>query len=382
MYIGSQNGTTRSGTLSGMRLVLATPLYPPDIGGPSTYAKLLVEGLHGKGIEVGLVSFSEVRHLPKLVRHYAYYRKVRAALRRADAVLALDPVSVGLPTMYAARKEKKPFLVKIVGDYAWEQGRQRFGIVQNLDEFAKTKQSGVRVRLLQAIQTLVAQRATRVIVPSEYLKGVVTAWGIPSGKIQVIYNAISLEKLSAVPEAVAGLPRPLLVSAGRLVPWKHMDGIISAVAELRRTGSAASFALVGDGPERARLTALAEQHLSDGFVFTGTLTHSAMLGVIQTADVFVLNSSYEGLSHLLIEALMLGVPVVATRVGGNPEVITDGENGLLVPEGDTPALVAALVRVLSDTKLRARLSAHASDAAKHFSIETMLAATATLLSTV
>ena len=99
-----------------MKIVLATPLYPPEIGGPATYAKLLEEGLPSSGIEVALVKFSEVRHLPKLIRHYAYYRRVLAAVRRADAVLALDPVSVGLPAMWAARKAGKPFVVKIVGD--------------------------------------------------------------------------------------------------------------------------------------------------------------------------------------------------------------------------------------------------------------------------
>ena len=86
-----------------MKLVIATPLYPPEIGGPATYSRLLEEGLPMKGIEVELVKFSEVRHLPKLIRHYVYYRQVLKAARRADAVLALDPVSVGLPAMKAAR---------------------------------------------------------------------------------------------------------------------------------------------------------------------------------------------------------------------------------------------------------------------------------------
>src|SRR3989344_9578793 len=113
-----------------MKIVIAAPLYPPEIGGPATYAKLLLEGLSQKGIEVDIVKFSEVRHLPKLIRHYAYYRRVLRSARGADAVLALDPASVGLPAMYAARKAKKPFVVKIVGDYAWEQGIQRFGITQ------------------------------------------------------------------------------------------------------------------------------------------------------------------------------------------------------------------------------------------------------------
>src|SRR3989338_1641940 len=122
-----------------MKLVIATPLYPPEIGGPATYSRLLEEGLPMKGIEVELVKFSEVRHLQKLIRHYVYYRRVLKAARGADAVLALDPVSVGLPAMWAAKRAKKPFVVKIVGDYAWEQGRQRFGVEAELDDFVQTE---------------------------------------------------------------------------------------------------------------------------------------------------------------------------------------------------------------------------------------------------
>ena len=151
-----------------MKLVLATPLYPPEIGGPATYAKALEEGLPAREIEVTTVKFSEVRHLPKLIRHYAYYRRVLRALREADPVLALDPVSVGLPAMKAAKRAHKPFFVKIVGDYAWEQGRQRFGVQEDLDEFVKMPQPSRAVRVLQGIEMRVAKAAGRIIVPSEY----------------------------------------------------------------------------------------------------------------------------------------------------------------------------------------------------------------------
>ena len=136
-----------------MKLVIATPLYPPEIGGPATYAKLLQEGLPTKDIEVELVKFCDVRHLPKLVRHYAYYRRVLKAARAADAVLALDPVSVGLPAMWAAKSAGKPFVVKIVGDYAWEQGQQRFAVTQSLDQFVTTIDAPFFVRMLRRIQT-------------------------------------------------------------------------------------------------------------------------------------------------------------------------------------------------------------------------------------
>ena len=366
-----------------MKIVLATPLYPPEIGGPATYVKLLEEGLPGKGIEVEIVKFSEVRHLPKLIRHYVYYRRVCAAARKADAVLALDPVSVGFPVMWAAKKAEKPFAVKIVGDYAWEQGRQRFGVTDNLDVFVKTQQRSFAVRFLQSIQTRVARSATRIIVPSDYLKSIVTTWGISDEKIEVIYNAVPHDgfdnlvagERGAALETVTAVSRPLIVTAGRLVPWKHIEGVIDAVANIPQ----ASLAIIGEGPEHATLLKRAEEKIPGRFVFTGTLTHNEVLIVLKAADVCVLNSSYEGLSHLLIEAQSLGVPTVATRVGGNPEVITDNENGILVPVHNTVALTEAIARIVNNSDLRTHLSTHALESAKRFSIETMLSATASCI---
>jgi glycosyltransferase involved in cell wall biosynthesis len=354
-----------------MRLVIATPLYPPEIGGPATYAKLLVEGLPAQGIEVELVKFSDVRHLPKLARHYAYFRRVLNAARGADAVLALDPVSVGLPAMEAALRAKKPFVVKIVGDYAWEQGQQRYGITQTLDDFVKTNKVPFAVKMFRGVQARVARSATRIIVPSNYLKRIVLLWGVPSEKIEVIYNAVPLEESGVVPESVSKLARPIIATAGRLVPWKHIDGVIDAVASL----SDASLAVIGDGPLRADLEKRAQEKLPNRCVFTGMLSHKDSLAAIRNADILALNSSYEGLSHQLIETLALGVPIVATDVGGNPEVVTNEEDGLLVPVGNTPALAHAFARVLGEDGLRARLSARAKESSKRFSTERMLDAT-------
>ncbi len=362
-----------------MKLVIATPLYPPEIGGPATYAKLLFEGLPLKDIEVELVKFSEVRHLPKIIRHYAYYRRVLRAARNADAVLALDPVSVGLPAMQAARRAGKPFVVKIVGDYAWEQGQQRFGITQNLDEFVKNAHVSFPVRMLRRIQTRVAQSAVKVVVPSEYLKGIVAAWGIPEEKIEVIYNAISLTEHGALPENLTNLPRPMVVTVGRLVPWKQIDGLIDAINQLHTKQASAFLVVIGDGPEREKLEAYAREKLGNFCLFTGALSHSQTLAIMKEAQVIALNSSYEGLSHVLIEAQMLGTPIVATLVGGNAEIVTDGASGFLVPSGDTKAFSDRLGDTMLDENIRNRLIAGAIESAKRFSIETMLSTTAVLL---
>ncbi len=358
-----------------MKLVVATPLYPPETGGPATYAKLLAEKLPPKGMDVETVKFGEVRHMPKIVRHIAYFFRARHALKNADAVLALDPVSVGFPSYLGARVLRKPFFVKVVGDYAWEQGVQRFGITESLDDFVRNTQVPFIVWVLRKVQTLVARSARAVIVPSEYLKKIIIAWGVPAENIHVIYNSVQQENTGVVPEVVSVLPRPLIVTAGRLVPWKNMDGVIDATRALRARGIKASLVVVGDGALHASLASRAKETLGDACIFTGALSHADTLATVQSADVFVLNSSYEGLSHLLIEAQTLGVPTIATSVGGNPEVITNEKDGVLVPVGDTEALEKALARILSDVELQKHLREEALKSANRFSTDAMLSAT-------
>ncbi len=340
-----------------MKLVIATPLYPPEIGGPATYAKLLYEGLPEKGIEVELVKFSDIRHLSKLIRHYAYYRRVLAAARTADVVLALDPVSVGLPAMRAAKSAGKPFVVKIVGDYAWEQGQQRFGVTETLDEFVKTKNVPFQVRVFRWIQTRVAQSAVKIIVPSEYLKGIVSTWmhpfgydeaSNPSEKIEVIYNGVEVLSPTIPVNRPSGF---LIVSSGRRVPWKGFEAIERVVLRER------------------------EWHC---FIASG-LSRADALGWVKSADVFVLNSTYEGFAHTLLEAMMLGTPVIATDAGGNAELVEDGVTGLLVPPGDDEKLYAALKRVASDPAAARERAQTALIRSERFSIEAMLARTVNTL---
>lgn len=364
-----------------MRIALATPLYPPEIGGPATYAHLLATKLqaHDPSSSVDVIPFVRVRRLPKLVRHAAYLLEVRRAARSADAVLALDPVSTGLPALYAAKLAGKPFFVKVVGDYAWEQGKQRFGITDSLDDFVVRKDVPVAVRMLRHVQTYVARSAVKVIVPSEYLKRIVCAWGIDPEKIEVVYNAVEVPEASSIPQAIGALPRPRIVTVGRLVPWKRIDGVIDAVASL---GEHASLVVVGEGPDRHALEAKARMKLGTRAYFTGALAHPDTLAVIKDADAFVLNSTYEGLSHLLIEALAVGAPIIATDAGGNGEVITHEKTGLLIPvgTGEGAELKAALERLLGDKVLCRDLSHAAKADASRFSVDAMLSGTLRALS--
>jgi len=362
-----------------MKIVVATPLYPPEPGGPATYSKLLEDGLPRLGIEVTLVKFSDVRHLPTGFRHLAYFSRVRRAAHDADLIYALDPASVGLPSLLASWFTRKPLVVKIVGDFAWEQGRQHFGVTATLDEFVRQRWISPMLLPYRLIQNLVARSANLVIVPSHYLEGIIAQWGVRRKNIRVVWNAVASENAGTVPASIVSLPKPLIVSIGRLVPWKGFAELIEAVSIARADGLHASLAIVGGGPDREFLEDRGKQALGSGYAFTGPLSRADALAVMARADVFVLDSLYEGLSHTLIEALTLGLPVIVSDIGGNTEIVRDGENGLVVPPENSAALATALERLLKDQTLRARLAAAAKASSAGFSVDAMLAKTAQCL---
>ena len=322
------------------RVLIATGIYPPDIGGPATYSKLLFEELPQRGMPVEVLSFGEVRRYPPGIRHILYFLKALWRARRADIIFAQDPVSVGFPASIAAGILRKKFLLKIVGDFAWEQGTQRFGVSEVLDEFLQRKYNW-RVELLRKVQRWSAKRAHKVIVPSEYLKRVVSKWGIDSKKITVVYHAIDFAEIKTTKEEARtglGVSGKVLVSAGRLVPWKGFDALIDMMPKLIKEFPDLKLVIVGDGPDRTSLESrITNYGLSDRVLLTGALPKATLLKYLRASDIFLLNTSYEGFSHQIPEAMAAGIPVITTRVGGNPEAITDGTDGFLVPFNDQRA---------------------------------------------
>lgn len=354
-----------------MKIVIATGLYPPEIGGPATYAAMLEQALPERGIEVVTVPYGWVRHYPRLVRHLVYAWKLWRESRGVDLFYALDPISVGLPTRLVAALRRKPYLLRLGGDYAWEQGRLRFGVTATLDAHHTAPATWpFMVKLLARLQTYVARHAAQVVVPSQYLKHIVTRWGIASDHTTVIYSALHPIEVSGSRDALRQrleYSHPTLISAARLVPWKGFRTLIEVVAELRAQYPHISLIIAGDGEERQALQDLvAERRLTEHVRFMGSLSKEALGASIKAADVFVLNTAYEGLSHQLIEVMDIGTPIVTTDVGGNPELIDDGVHGFLVPYDNATALRDAITRVLNHPESRDRIVQSARARSKQF----------------
>ena len=201
--------------------------------------------------------------------------------------------------------------------------------------------------------------------------------GLPSGSVALLYNGVAVTGWSgAVPPAHDGPPGRLVVGAvGRLVPEKGFDVLIHAMVEL----ADAELVLMGDGPARAELEDLARRlGVRDRITFTGWV--EPPWAVRQRCDVLAVPSRVEGFGLVAVEGLLAGIPVVASRVGGLPEVIEDGVTGLLVEPGDSGSLARALGVLAADAVLRSDLAERGrAEAGRRFSVPAMAAAYAGFL---
>ena len=167
---------------------------------------------------------------------------------------------------------------------------------------------------------------------------------------------------------------PLIVCVARHVKVKNLDVLLEACAALRRRGTRFRCIMLGDGPSRAGLEAARARLGLQGLVeMPGAVDQGEVLNCWHRATLGVLTSENEGMPVSLMEAAACGVPVVATRVGGVPELVEDGVTGLLTPAGDADALASALDRCLRDAELRRRLGAAArARAEERFSVKHQL----------
>jgi len=204
------------------------------------------------------------------------------------------------------------------------------------------------------------------------------AEGCPLEKIVVIPNGIEVpvDPTPAPADAASALgvgrDDKVMGTITRLVWKRGHEELLQAAAIVRRAEPSAKLVVVGDGPLRSTLEDRARALGLDGGVrFLGAVPGAARL--LPRVDVFVLSSVLEGMSNALLEAMASGRPVVATRVGGNPELIVDGETGLLVPPKDAEALAQAVIRLLRDPALARRFGEAARRRVEsEFSLSTMV----------
>jgi len=342
-----------------MKITIATGIYPPEIGGPATYLRELVPVLKKKGWKVDIITYGEPRKdviaIPReaMFRWWKFYRAVLNSARDSDLIFATDTVSSGFPASKAARKLKKRFVLRFVGDFAWETSRTEGLTDDPFMEFQK-KKYGFQIEMLRRLQRKVLSRA-EIITVSAFLKSVLSKWGFKDvGIVPNIAAPLKLPGRNELRRKFNFDKSFVILNVGRVTAYKGVDKIIRMCAKLRKDIPDLLLVVVGDGPalEEARKVAN-EEVISHLVRFVGRQDDMETRKFMKAADVLVLNSEYEGMSHTLLEAMSVECPVVASDVCGNPELVKN--KGLLFEYNNMDELKEQILKLYGDEKLRKKL---------------------------
>ena len=383
------------------KILITTGIFFPDIGGPASYARAIGTRL-ALTRDVTVLTYSPVwrdvsdkklpfrvirvwKKWPWFVRHLVYIWKVLLQARQADLLLALNAVNAGPAGVVACRLFKKKLVVRIVGDRAWEGAIEAGKTNLLINDFQKVRRTGW-ASFLHWLQVWTCRNAAAVIVPSEYLLSIVQGWGIRQEKIHVIYNGVDFKAATVSKEEARkhiGISGNLILSVGRLAPWKGFRMLIKMMPQLLQVNQFFRLIIVGSGPEAPVLQSMVKNlGLERKVYLVGKKSPDELAYYLAAADLFVLNTGYEGFSHQILEAFVAGVPVITTAVGGNREVIEQGENGFLVKYNDEFNLLEAIKTLWGMPELREKFVAAGKETVEHFSFERMEAETLRLLESV
>jgi glycosyltransferase involved in cell wall biosynthesis len=215
----------------------------------------------------------------------------------------------------------------------------------------------------------------RIVCISDQIRKVLLSDGIPAHKLQTIHSGVDIHRFDGVSppddfRAQLGIPDDhiLVGTMAAMADHKDYPNLLRAADMVRQRSANITFCAVGSGPEEARIHKLAEDlKLGDCFIFTGFRKDVGHF--LKSYDIFVHASYLEGLGTSILDAQSVGLPIIATRTGGIPEIIDNEKTGILVPPRDSRSLADAICELAGDASKRRRLGAAGRGSVEAFSIE-------------
>jgi glycosyltransferase involved in cell wall biosynthesis len=367
---------------------MVAPEYPPLTGGMSTHAAESAARLARRGHQVtvitsaggGTAAAGVIRAEPLLDRRFGRalrWLARRARETRADAILLMN---AGYAPLALRRGDAlPPILARTVGNDvygAWHGPRLPLRFLFWRLPHRHPGSLGARLRRLDQARRVAAVlsglgRCDAVLCNSGYTRDRLQGLGIDASRLGLLVGGVDADRFRPDPTRPLHPDGPVLGTAGRLKPIKGFDVALEAAARLRALGLKPRLVIAGSGPEERRLRERgAGLGLGEALEFLGDQPATTMPAFYRRLDFYLQPSvavrheatglaQEESMGRAILEAQASGVPVVASRTGGIPDVVEDGETGVLVPPGDARRLAEAIAELAVDTERRRRLAATA-----------------------
>lgn len=388
------------------KLLILTPIFPPSIGGPATYTAQICELLK-KDYEISVIFFHPQKEKPvnidgchligisykeiystKKHQFLNFFKKISSSFSRqlhfliklipkalkTDLIYIQQPVVVGFLGSIIGKICRKNTILKFVGDIAWEQASNNKLTIKNLPEFLAKPPQNIKIKLLKLIQKTSFTLVNKIIVPSEFLKEIlIDFYKISPEKIVVIRNAIALKQKYNKALTLKNNNKILkIITIGRLVEWKNISGILQALNLLQNVNF--ELKVIGFGPLEKKLQQEAKDlKLDNKVIFCGQLEKSLVYKHLKNSDLFILNSNYEGLPHVVIEAMLSNCAVISSDIAGSNEIAINLQTALTCKPNSPQDLAQKIKKIYNNPLLAEKLVKNAKKfAEKNFSWQTNL----------
>ncbi|MBU2082307.1 glycosyltransferase family 4 protein [Patescibacteria group bacterium] len=340
-----------------MRIARIIEYFPPHVGGMERHGLILSQEQVKLGHDVEIfIGVGNTSIFPNTFKAPLGFLPLYSKARR---------FWFNLWAYFAVKKNHKKNPYKIIhlhGDFveAFFGGKlaKKLGIPAVL-----TIHAGLNKKLLKPKNAKYFKNISKIICVSQEIAGDLKSIGVPENKLAVISSGIYLkdfenknqEEIQKIKEQYS---KPIIISVGNLRKSKGQIYLIEAFKKLKNNFNSATLLLIGDGPDRKYLESQTKE--IPGINFLGRQEHDKIIEYLYASDIFVLPSinapnDREGTSTVIMEAMAAGLPVVATKVGGNPYLVKDDENGLLVEEKNAQALAQAMVKLIGNENLRQKM---------------------------
>ena len=318
-----------------LRVLIATPIFPPAIGGPARYAQRLAEHLAARGVAVSVLTYgsgvssgesqgyrvsSVSLRIPSGLRHGIYIWKAFTMLGKSDAVLMLDPFIAGVPATIAAIIRRKPSLIRVEGDFAWESYVERTGHEITLTEFAGRVRNlplSGKERLIVFGSAFVFRHASKLVFSSAWRKR----------NFEIAFPFVGRrETLIAPPWLPAGegaaKRERVLMFAGRFVRIKNIGRLIRSF--LAVAGEEWHLEIYGEGPEEELIReTLRQANAGERIRIHSPLSHAGLIERMERAHAFLLPSLSDVAPNVILDCIPAGTPFLMTRETGLFETLKD-----------------------------------------------------------
>ncbi len=349
-----------------MKVLITVGIFPPDIGGPASFVPKIANILSKNGHEVIVVCLSDKKIEDEL--NYKVVRIIRRQnliIRWIKTIYKIIKNGIGAKYIFvnglpmesyiANLFLRKKLIRKIVGDWAWERGRNRGIVEDSFDEFQQNSHN-LHIEIAKFSRGWTATKADLVITPSIHLSKVVESWGVDSEKLKVIYNGTTISDINEKINKDVNIIN--LITVGRLAPWKNIDTIIDAMNLLRLADIKFHLFIVGSGDLYDELNEkILNLNLDNYITLTGQKNSLELKEYYKKSHIYIQASGYEGLPHVLLEAINYELLVISTPIGGSNEILEDGKNGLILDliEGKKPSssyLYQLILKIIDNKDLQ------------------------------